>query len=487
MHDVHRLRVLFVVSELAPWVKTGGLGEVAATLPVALHALGIDVRLLVPGYPSLLQALPHACAVADFAHLGGVLPRASLRAAETPAGIPLFIVECPRLYARPGGPYHDNKGMEWRDNHLRFGLLSRVAAAIAGGVDEIGWRPAIVHCHDWQTGLAPAYLHYHAPHAARTVCSIHNVAYQGLFPPRTLEELGLPPQAFAIDGVEYHGKLSFLKAGIQYADRLTTVSPTYAREIQTEEFGCGLDGLLRSRAGVLCGILNGIDTQDWNPATDVHLAQPYDGSCLESKVVNKSALQQRVRLPVTDDVPLLGVVSRLTHQKGLDLLLDVAQDVIKQPAQIAVLGTGEKALAAKFTALARTHRERCAAVIGFDEPLAHLIEAGADILVMPSRYEPCGLNQMYSLRYGTPPVVRATGGLADTVVDCNERTVQNGTANGFVFEEPTPAALRKALNRAVATWRDRVAWRKLQRNGMRIDFSWEASALRYRDLYRALI
>ncbi|OFZ90912.1 MAG: starch synthase [Betaproteobacteria bacterium RIFCSPLOWO2_12_FULL_62_58] len=487
MQDAHRLRVLFVVSELAPWVKTGGLGEVAATLPAALRALGVDVRVLVPGYPAVLHALPHAGAAADFPHLGGVLPRALLRAAETPAGIPLFVVECPQLYTRPGGLYQDNNGVDWPDNHLRFGLLSRVAAAIASGVDEIGWRPAIVHCHDWQTGLAPAYLHYHAPHAARTVCSIHNVAYQGVFPPRTLQELGLPPQAFAINGVEYHGKLSFLKAGIQYADRLTTVSPTYAREIQTEAFGFGLDGLLRSRADVLCGILNGIDTRRWNPATDDYLVQRYDGSCVESKVANKSALQRRVRLPVTDDVPLLGVLSRFTHQKGLDLLLDVAQKVIRQPAQIVVLGEGEKALAAKFMALARAHRERCAAVIRFDEPLAHLIEAGADIFVMPSRYEPCGLNQMYSLRYGTPPVVRATGGLADTVVDCNERTVQEGTANGFVFEEPTPAALLKALDRAVTTWRDRVAWRRLQRNGMRMDFGWEASALRYRDLYRALI
>ena len=476
-----------MVSELAPWVRTGGLGEVAATLPAALRALGVDVRVLVPGYRSLLDALPRACAVADFADLGGMLPRAVLRAAATPAGIPLFTVDCPQLYARPGGPYQDEHGVDWRDNHLRFGLLSRVAAAIAGGAGELGWRPAIVHCHDWQAGLAPAYLHCYAPHAARTVCSIHNIAYQGLFPPQTLQELGLPAQAFAIDGIEYYGKLSFLKAGIQYADRLTTVSPTYAREIQTAEFGCGLDGLLRSRAGVLCGILNGIDTRIWDPATDVHLAQRYDGSCIESKVANKSALQQRMQLPITDDMPLVGVVSRLTRQKGLDLLLDVAEEVIERPAQIVVLGTGEETLAAKFMALAGAHRRRCAAVVGFDEPLAHLIEAGADIFVMPSRYEPCGLNQMYSLRYGTPPVVRATGGLADTVVDCSERTVRDGTANGFVFREPTPAALIEALNRAVAAWRDRAAWRKLRHNGMRMDFGWDASALRYRDLYRSLV
>ncbi|OHE87187.1 MAG: starch synthase, partial [Verrucomicrobia bacterium RIFCSPLOWO2_12_FULL_64_8] len=354
------------------------------------------------------------------------------------------------------------------------------------GLPGIEWVPHILHCNDWHTGLAPAYLRFAGAVHVKSVFTIHNIAYQGIFPGDMLEELALPPRAFAMDGVEFHGELSFLKAGIRYADALTTVSPTHAREIQREEYGFGLDGLLRQRAVVLTGILNGYDARQWDPATDTHLAQRYDGTTLDDKVTDKSALQRRLRLPVTDDVPLLGVVSRLTHQKGLDLLLAVAREVGELPAQLAVLGSGDKALERKFSVLARTYPQRCAAVIGFDEVLAHLIEAGADIFVMPSRFEPCGLNQMYSLRYGTPPVVRATGGLADTIVDCSEAALAVGTANGFVFTEPTPPALLAALKRAVSLWHARGQWRQLQQNGMRVDYSWRGGAQRYRDLYRAL-
>ena len=344
-----------------------------------------------------------------------------------------------------------------------------------------------MHCNDWHTGLAPAYLHFAEAAQVRSVFTIHNIAFQGRFPREALAQLALPARAFAIDGVEYHGKLSFLKAGIQYADALTTVSPTHAREIQSEELGFGLGGLLRHRAPRLSGILNGLDTEQWNPATDAHLAQRYDSATLEAKAANKSALRQRMKLKGDDEIPLFGVVSRLTHQKGLDLLIAIAREVTNLPAQLVVLGSGEKALERQFSAMARALRGRCAAVIGFDEALAHLIEAGADIFVMPSRFEPCGLNQMYSLRSGTPPVVRATGGLADTVVDCNAATLAAGTANGFVFSEPSPQALLAALERAVSAWRDRAQWRQLQLNGMRLDFSWQTSARRYRDLYRELI
>jgi len=468
-------------------MKTGGLGEVAATLPAALRAAGVDVRVLVPAYPGVREALRDARVVAEVTQPGGAYPPALLLAGATPAGVPVFAVDCPALYARGGDPYCDAAGRDWPDNHLRFGLLSKIAALVALGLPGIEWAPHILHCNDWHTGLAPAYLHFAGAAHVRSVFTIHNIAYQGIFPGDTLDQLALPPRAFAMAGVEFHGKLSFLKAGIQYADALTTVSPTHAREIQGEQLGFGLGGLLRQRAGVLTGILNGFDPGQWNPATDAHLAQRYDGGTLEAKAANKSALQRRLRLPVTDDMPLLGVVSRLTHQKGLDLLLAVSREVREMPAQLAVLGSGDKALERQFSVLARAHPQRCAAVIGFDEALAHLIEAGADIFVMPSRFEPCGLNQMYSLRYGTPPVVRATGGLADTVVDCDETTLAAGTANGFVFTGPTPQALLAVLRRAVVAWRDRARWRQLQRNGMRADFSWRAGAQRYCELYRTLI
>ena len=481
------LRVLFAVAELAPWMKTGGLGEVAATLPVALRAAGVDARILVPAYPAAREALRAAPAVAELAQPGGAYPPAQLRAGTTAAGVPVFAVDCPALYGHGGNPYVDAVGREWPDIHLRFGLLSKIAAQMALGLPGLGWTPQLVHCNDWHTGLVPAYLHFAGAVPVRSVFTIHNIAYQGIFPRATLEQLALPAHAFAVDGFEYHGQLSFLKAGIRYADALTTVSPTHAREIQGEELGFGLGGLLRQRAEVLTGILNGVDIAQWNPATDLHLVRRYDSTTLEAKAANKSALQQRLELAVTDELPLLGVVSRLTSQKGLDLLLAIAREVRHLPAQLVVLGSGDRALEQQFAALANAHRDCCAVVIGFDEALAHQIEAGVDIFVMPSRYEPCGLNQMYSLRYGTPPVVRATGGLTDTVVDCDEAALAAGTANGFVFDEPTPQALFVALRRATMAWRDRPRWRALQRNGMRLEFSWRDGASRYCSLYRTLV
>jgi starch synthase len=480
-------RVLFAVAEIAPWVKTGGLGDIAASLPAALRTAGVDARVLVPAYPAVRKALGAVREVAEVTEPGGALPPAVLLAGITPNGVPVYALDCLALFARSGDPYLDATGIEWPDNHLRFGLLSKVAALIALGLPGLDWVPQVMHCNDWHTGLAPAYLHFAGAAHAKSVFTIHNIAFQGNFPRETFDQLALPARAFAIDGVEYHGQVSFLKTGLQYADAITTVSPTYAREIQGEELGFGFAGLLRQRAAALTGVLNGIDTREWNPATDVHLAKRYASGALEDKAANKAALQRRLKLPVTDDRPLLGVVSRLTHQKGLDLLLAVAREVGELPAQLVVLGTGDKTLEKEFAALARKHRDRCVAFIGFDETLAHLIEAGADMFVMPSRFEPCGLNQMYSLRYGTPPVVHATGGLADTVVDCTESTLAAGTANGFVLTEPTAPALLAALTRAVETWRDRARWRALQVNGMRLDFSWDAGARRYREIYEGLV
>jgi len=483
--DSH-LRVLFVTPELAPWVKSGGLGDVSAGLPAALRAIGIDVRLLVPAYPPLRAACADAKPVTDTLRLGGAFAPAKLLAARLDDASPLFLLDCATCYERPGGAYQDPGGRDWPDSHLRFGLLSRVAALLGTVQSPLDWKPHVVHCHDWPAGLAPAYLRHAGGARSATLMTIHNVAFQGLFPPAAVTALGLPPQSFSMEGVEFHGQLSFLKGGTVYADRISTVSPTYAREIQTDELGCGLGGLLRHRGRHLTGILNGIDGEVWNPATDPLIAQRYDRGHLDRKAPNKIALQNRFGLDADAGIPLLGVVSRLTHQKGLDLLLEIAASVIEHPAQLAVLGSGESGLETAFRELAAGFPGRAGCVIGYDEALAHRIEAGADIFVMPSRYEPCGLNQMYSMRYGTVPVVRDTGGLADTVTDCNERTLANGSATGFSFREPAASALLAAIRRALAAWTDQAGWRRLQENGMARDFDWQAPARRYVELYETL-
>ncbi|MFA6441755.1 MAG: glycogen synthase GlgA, partial [Sterolibacterium sp.] len=406
------LKILFATSEIAPWVKTGGLGDVAAALPPALRQKGVDLRVLVPRYPALAQAFPDAPVIAELPSLGGALPPSKLCATVTPDGTPLLLLDCPALYERPGNPYLGGDGRDRPDNRIRFGLLSRVAALLASADNPLAWRPDLLHCNDWQTALAPAYLNYLGAPGARaaTLLTVHNLAFQGLFGQSALSELGLPPRAWAIDGVEYHSYLSFLKAGLQHADWITTVSPAYAREIQTDAEGMGLAGLLRWRGACLSGILNGIDTDIWNPAADPNLASGYDAAHLAKKAANKTALQRRLGLAQGNDMPLLGVVSRFTEQKGLDLLPPLVEELAALPVQLAVLGNGERQLEEAIAAMAARHSDQFAVHIGFDEGLAHKIEAGADIFLMPSRFEPCGLNQMYSLRYGTPPLVRATGG-----------------------------------------------------------------------------
>jgi starch synthase len=481
-----KLPVLFATSEIAPWVKTGGLGDVAAALPPALRAADVDVRVLVPSYPALAAAFPDAEVIAGLESLGGLLPPALLRQAVTADGTPLLLIDCPACYARPGNPYLGGSGGGWHDNHIRFGLLSRVAALLGSDASPLDWRARIIHCNDWQTALAPAYLHHHRGEHARSLVTVHNLAFQGLFGRHTLTELGLPESAWAIGGIEYHGYLSFLKAGIQYSDWITTVSPSYAQEICTDAEGMGLAGLLRWRSGELSGILNGIDTAQWNPATDASLAAPYDIKRIAAKARNKAALQRQLGLEERKDVPLFGVVSRLTEQKGLDLLPILAEKLVALPAQLALLGSGAAELEAVFSAMAKDHPKSISATIGFDEGLSHLIEAGADIFLMPSRFEPCGLNQMYSLRYGTPPVVRATGGLADTVVDCTPENLAAGSANGFVFTESSPEALWEATLRAVIAWHQPHIWGQLQQNGMARDSSWADPAQQYTNLYRRL-
>jgi starch synthase len=484
---VHKkLSVLFVTSEAAPLVKTGGLADVSGSLPIALMHLGVDVRVLLPGYPAVLEGVKSKSRLAGLPALGG-LPACQVLAGKLPGGVPLLIADCAQLFQRSGGPYQDSFGKDWPDNDVRFGLLSYVAALLAGSASPLSWRPQVLHCNDWQSGLAPAYLRFMGGERARSVITIHNLAYQGIFPPTAVSHLGLPAHAFRPEGVEYYGNLSFLKGGIHYADHITTVSPNYAREIQSEPLGMGMQGLLAHRASVLTGILNGIDTDSWDPESDPYIAKYYNSSRLPVKIENKRALQQRMGLEVNDEIPLLGSIGRMTYQKGLDLVLEAAEELTSHPAQLAVLGSGEQWQQEAFQQLARSNPGRIAVQIGYDEGLAHQIEAGADIFLMPSRFEPCGLNQMYSQRYGTPVVAHATGGLVDSVIDYDPHVSGSSkTATGFLFSPMTREKLAEAVARAVAAYRDKKHWRLLQKNGMARDFSWDASAARYVELYQQL-
>jgi starch synthase len=452
------MRVLFVTPECTPLAKAGGLGDVSAALPAALRGRGIEVRVLLPGYPEVLAKIGAATEIDSFSELGfacRLLQKESF-----------LILECAALYQREGGPYQDPGGQDWPDNALRFGLLSKVAARLADEAD-------VIHCNDWPAALAPVFLQGRK----KTLLTIHNLAFQGNFERQWLARLGIPAQLFSLDKLEFHGRMSFLKGGLVYADALTTVSPAYGREIQTEEFGCGLDGLLRERRAALTGILNGIDTQVWDPSADPHLAARYDESSLDRKRANKEALQRRLNLEIEPQIPLVGFVGRLTHQKGADLLAAALVEIAALPAQLAVLGRGERELEGALAAAAARHPGRAAVALGFSEELAHLIEGGADLFLMPSRFEPCGLNQMYSQRYGTPPVGRATGGLVDTILDGE---------TGFLFERAESSALAAAVRRAAAAWREPRRWREIQRAGMRRDFSWAAAARQYADLYSRL-
>ena len=465
-------------------VKTGGLGDVIGALPQALQALGLDVRVLLPGYPDVMSELSSSAVCARTGPVAE-LPAADLREARTSAGH-YYVIDCPELYARGGGPYQDPHGRDWPDNGRRFGLLSHTAAALALPNSPLLWRPDLLHLHDWQAALAAAYLAFAPGSGPPAMITVHNLAFQGSFAGEWVSRLGLPPEAWSMHGVEYYGRLSFLKAGMYYADAITTVSPTYAREIQTPPLGMGLEGLLAGRGDRLYGILNGIDDTQWNPRIDRHLPSRYSAASLWRKGANKRALRERLNLEMRDDAPLIGVVSRLTPQKGIDLVVEAAPFIVGQPAQLAILGTGERDLETTLSALAKRYPRQVGVVLGFDEALAHLIEAGADAFLMPSRFEPCGMNQMYSQRYGTVPIVHATGGLVDSVTDCRPETLADGTATGFAFTEASAEAVRACVARSMTAWRDSPTWRTLQRNGMARDFGWSASARKYAELYGAL-
>ena len=476
------MRVLYITSEVFPFAKTGGLADVSASLPAALRDLGLDVRLLVPGYP---QALERAANPQEILRLGDPLGCGEVRLLETHlphADVPVWLIDCPRLYNRAGGLYQTETGEDWPDNALRFALLNHVAAGIANEPGR-AWRPELIHCNDWHAGLLPLLLAGRGRPRPATLFTIHNLAYQGLFAADELARLDLPPSAFSI--MEFYGRISFLKAGIQTADAITTVSPTYANEIRTSEYGCGLDGLLRERAENLTGILNGVDYNIWDPSTDPYLACNYSPRSVASKADCKRAIQAELGLVVDADMPLMAFMSRLVHQKMPDVVLDALPALLEEGAQFVVVAEGDNGYQTCFRELAVRYPGQVA-VEGYQEELGHRLLAGADMLLHPARFEPCGLVPIYALRYGTIPLVRKSGGMVDTVIDASPDALRQGIATGFSFDEPSLDDLVACIRRAISLYRQPISWRRLQAYAMRQDFSWQRSAKAYADLYRSL-
>lgn len=481
------MNVLQVSAEIFPLLKTGGLADIAGALPAALNAAGCEVRVLLPGFAPILADLQSVEVLAELTAPWG--ERVVLRHGVLASlGLRAYVIDAPHLYVRAGTPYEDAQRQPYHDNHLRFALLGWVAARLACGLDA-HWQPAVVHSHDWHAALTSAYLAF-GPTQGRRVASVytvHNLAYQGVFAPIHFFDLGLPTHAFSVNGLEFHGQLSFMKAGLYFADHITTVSPTYAREIQTLEQGCGLDGLLRARAHDLSGILNAVDESVWNPASDPAIPHRFDAQKLAGKARCKAALQQELGLAPEPDAPLFGVVSRLTEQKGLHLVLAVLDALIARGGQLVVLGNGDAALEAAFRERAFSYPQAVSVRIGYDEAYAHRIFAATDVTLVPSRFEPCGLTQMYGLKYGSLPLVHRVGGLADTVVDCALEHLADGTANGFVFDDFTPEALDRAMRRALALYERKSEWRGVRQRAMQQPLGWDQAAAQYVALYRRLL
>lgn len=477
------MRVLFASSEVYPLIKTGGLADVSASLPVALASQGVDVRIILPGYREVLAALPDATEVCEFDVFSFNKPIRLLGAKLPNTSVSIFIVETAELFERDGGPYQDKNKQDWPDNAYRFAVFCRAVAMVALGQTCMTWQADVVHCSDWQTGLVAGFLSLQ-PTRPGTIFTIHNLAYQGVFNYETFKGLMLPDEWFAMDKLEFYGHVSFIKGGIVFSDYVTTVSPHYADEILTPEYGCQLDGLLRMHKEKLVGILNGIDYQEWDSKTDAHLAVNFDAESLEKKKENKTALQKELGLKVSKKMPLIANIGRMVEQKGVDLFLVALKEILQQPVQCVVLGSGEAYFEQAFLALSAEFPEKMRVWIGYNETLAHKLEAAADIFVMPSRYEPCGLNQIYSLRYGTLPVVRRTGGLADTVQDCTPESIENQIATGFVFNAADANELTHAINRAMQFYTEPKIWKQLQKTAMSRNFSWEHSAQQYLSLYQ---
>ncbi|MGP3121922.1 glycogen synthase GlgA [Serratia nevei] len=476
------MQVLHVCSEMFPLLKTGGLADVVGALPAAQIAEGADVRVLLPAFPDVRNGIPDTVLVAEIDSFAG---RVGLRYG-TYHGVGIYLIDAPWLYDRPGSPYHDQSMYAYPDNHRRFALLGWMACELAKGLDRY-WRPQLVHAHDWHAGLSCAYLAANG-HPARSVFTVHNLAYQGLFSAHHVTELWLPASLYDVYGLEFYGQMSFLKAGLFYADHVTAVSPTYAREITRPEFGYGMEGLLqeRQRQGRLSGILNGVDDKIWDPAHDPRLSTRYDADDLKSKVKNKLHLQKAMGLKVDESLPVFAVVSRLTSQKGLDLVLQALPELLAQGGQLALLGAGDAVLQQAFLAAAADYPEQVGVQIGYHESFSHRIIGGADVILVPSRFEPCGLTQLYGLKYGTLPLVRRTGGLADTVVDCALENLADGTASGFVFDDCDAVALGNAIRRAMVLWSRPKHWRHVQRHAMSVDFGWPVAAKEYLSLYQRL-
>lgn len=476
------MNVLAVAPEIYPLIKTGGLADVAGALPIALAAKGTTMRTLVPGYPAVMAAFRKKKAVLSYAKLYG--GKAAVYAVQF-AGLDLLVLDAPHLFDRPGGPYGDAGGADWPDNWRRFAALGQVGADIAAGA-VADYVPDIVHAHDWQSAMTLAYMRYGKASATPSLITVHNLAFQGQFGAGIFGELGLPAQAMAIDGVEYYGGVGFLKAGLQAAWAITTVSPTYAQEIRTPAFGMGLDGLITQRADDLYGIVNGIDVDVWNPATDRHLVSTYSSRILKARLANRRAVEERFQLG-HDESPIVCVVSRLTWQKGMDLLAASVDGLVAAGVRLAILGSGDAGLEGALLAAAARHRGHVGVVVGYDEGLSHLMQGGADAIVIPSRFEPCGLTQLYGLRYGCVPVVARTGGLADTIIDANEAALSAGVATGFQFMPDDRGALLHAMRRLVEAHQNPVIWASIQRQGMKADVSWDQSAQKYVALYARLL
>ncbi|RUW71683.1 MULTISPECIES: glycogen synthase GlgA [unclassified Mesorhizobium] len=476
------MQVLSVTPEIFPLIKTGGLADVTGALPIALAGKGVAMRTLIPGYPQVMAAFKKKKAVYQYPLLQG--GKASIHAVQI-AGLDLFVLDAPHLFDRPGGPYGNATGADWPDNWRRFAALSQVGGDIAGGVIS-GYQPDIVHAHDWQSAMALAYMRYGKAVGVPSLITVHNLAFQGQFGAGIFGELGLPGVAMALDGVEYYGGVGYLKAGLQAAWAITTVSPTYAQEIRSPEFGMGLDGLINMRATDLHGIVNGIDVDIWNPETDKHLVANYSAETLAARAKNRKAVEDRFNLE-SDDSPIVCVVSRLTWQKGMDILAAVVDGIVAAGARLAILGSGDAGLEGALLAAAARHRGRIGVVVGYDEALSHIMQGGCDAIVIPSRFEPCGLTQLYGLRYGCVPVVARTGGLADTIIDANEAAISAGVATGFQFAPNNGGALVHAIHRLVSAHANPAVWSSIQRQGMKADVSWDRSAEKYVELYRLLL
>ena len=485
-----RLRVVLAGSECVPFAKTGGLADVIGALPGALASLGHEVQVFLPCYRRSWTAGPSITSTGLTVHtpIGDHWHRAVIRSSHLPGTtVPVYLIDAPEFFDRD--QLYQDAGHDFADNCGRFIFFQK---AVLEAIRHLDLRPDVIHCHDWQTGLIPSFIDefyrgFEEFSNVGTLFTIHNIAYQGSFWSRDMQLTGLPAWQYNPSHLEAYGRLNFLKAGIAKSDLLNTVSPTYAREIQSGQ-GEGLDGLLRARSGDLSGIVNGIDTLRWNPRLDPSLITNYDETTLATgKAACKAALQRRASLPERPDVPLFAQIGRLASQKGWDLLAAVAREVLKFDVQLIVLGEGEPRYHEMLDFLGNDFPDKVRAFLMFNDLLAHQIEAGADIFLMPSLYEPCGLNQLYSLAYGTVPIVRATGGLADTVVDVDPRSMVEGRATGFVFREPTPRGLRAAIERAATVWHDRRAWNALAANGMRADWSWDRSARSYVELYQEIL